>query len=420
MSHIYSIIKTPKSYLPLIFLFILIDEICNNYFFTVYVEKTKIETFVFNTSFLLLQIFNSPIQAGLSDEYCRKNSLVFSLSASLLSLILMFFYENNILFGKVFSISLATFIKGALGNTLPLAWAALADTQNKNFRFSMGVATSAIALGYLALVTINDYFKEVNLIIIILLFLISLVNCIKLFLDIRDKKNLKHISLEIGQKVVESEIVLKQQNSLIKKLINICSFKVLYNKFLVPIRSRNGLYMFFYWETSFYCIHMLDVDLKLKEFAGVTTVMILGYLLGITFLYFLKNKDEVLLKVGYIISSVALLPIFIFYPFLVNIIYVIYFSCFLYSFAAAFLTPSLFSLLSKECEVHDLGKIYGLADSTDTLGFLVASIIDLIYHALGLGPIFIVFVSFTIFNISWVPYAKFIKSIPNRVLAFEE
>ena len=382
----------PKAYLPQLLFFILADEIGTNYIFNIYASlsngSTYLETFFF-IFFLLLQIVFSPIQSGYSDFYCRRKSLVISLSFSAISLIPAFLYFQHSI-SPLFLLFLIAIIKGVAGNNLPLAWAGIADTQNSNIRLSLGFSTSAIALGYLALIVLRDLFSDKTLaVVIFMIFVLTVFVCIRFFRDIRDKRP---TDTTLNKPSLKREI------------------RLILDNFLKSKRFRNGLMAFLFWEISFYSAHMLDVDLNIRAFKGLTMAMILGYLIWVFFLWiYRKKEDKQMIKIGYGISVVAFIPIFLFFPFVADLKMVIVSCYFFYALGAAFLAPSLFSMLSKERKTHEQGKIYGLLDSTDAIALLIASLAALIYQWLELKQIVIIFVSLIAFIASWGPYATFKK-----------
>jgi hypothetical protein len=83
-------------FLPLLILFILADILCDNFLLQKFNNDTGFKSFSILIGFLCLQIVISPLQAGFSDFYCRKKSLIVSLSASLLSLSFIFLYDQKI------------------------------------------------------------------------------------------------------------------------------------------------------------------------------------------------------------------------------------------------------------------------------------------------------------------------------------
>ena len=381
-------------YLPLLLLFIAVDEVCANFIYNSFdsLQKNWERTFYFG--FLVIQIIAAPIQSGFSDFYLRKKSLITALAFSAVGISLLFFYTENSILPMVF-LSLAVIIKGTVGNTLPIAWAGMADTQIKNFRFSFGLSTASIATGYLALLFLSKTFSQnKNLFIILSMVLISLYLCKKSFFDSKDinhQKNNKKFTLAHFLVMIKSEIRLIFTNFLSTKVI------------------RNGLLTFLLWETSFYTPHLLDIDLKLAEFNFVALSMILGYLSGVMFVrYALKKaKDSSLIKTGLIISILSFIPILFFADQVQNIRLLMTPCYFFYSIGSAFLVPSFFSIILQEHKPHEQGKLCGLMDSTDTLAFLMAVLFSFYYDQLKLNPIYVAYFSFSIFLISVYTYYRF-------------
>lgn len=189
--------------------------------------------------------------------------------------------------------------------------------------------------------------------------------------------------------------------------------RLILKNFLQSDRFSKALLTFLLWEISFYSAHMLDVDLRIEDFKGLTLAMILGYLIGVGCLWKIPNKtDAEMIKIGYQISIFSFIPIFILYLFVSNIKWIIICCYFFYSLGAAFLAPSLFSTLSKEKHVNEQGKIYGLLDSTDTIAFLLATIITVMYHWIEFSKIVLISISFLTFLISLWPYARFRRTNP--------
>lgn len=406
MQQTEKITAKPNYYLPLLLLFILADIICDNYIFGSFSNDSSTQQLCFFIGLSFLQIVASPIQAGFSDFYCRKKSLVVSLSFSLFALILVFIYNKKILFYFPVLI-LLTFIKGAFGNTIPLAWAGIADMQERNFRFSFGLSTSSYAVGYLVLIFVNKFLTvlESNF-MIILLFIILIYFCIKHFRDIRDEKDANY-----------------HANENLEKLSKFLPFALLKNETKQIIEDlkrehiRKALTAFLLWETSLYSVLLLYVDFQVKQFSMIAVSMMLGYLLGVFILKFCgRMKDSTLIKLGYNFSSLSLIPFFILFPFVERLDYSLLTICyFFHTMGNAFLCPTLFSMLSKEKKPHEQGKIYGLIESVDTIAFLLASIAVILYNYLHLNLIFIIGFSFITVVISWFPYEKFEKTRFNRV-----
>ncbi|HEY5235970.1 MAG TPA: hypothetical protein VIJ14_07320, partial [Rhabdochlamydiaceae bacterium] len=104
--------------LPILIFFILADVVGDNSILRVFGVQPPIIALILSMGMLLLQVVAAPIQAGFSDFYCRKKSLIFSLGFSLVSIILLFFTKSTAILSAIFFI-LIVVIKGALGNTVP-------------------------------------------------------------------------------------------------------------------------------------------------------------------------------------------------------------------------------------------------------------------------------------------------------------
>ena len=91
-------INRPRLYLFHILLFIYGDIACENYILRAYNSLAPSLEFLLFVGILLLQVVAAPIQAALSDLYCRKRSLIVSIVCSLLSLILLLLFNLKILY----------------------------------------------------------------------------------------------------------------------------------------------------------------------------------------------------------------------------------------------------------------------------------------------------------------------------------
>ena len=141
-------------YLPILIFCILANVVGNNSILRVFSTQTSVIALILAIAMVILQIFAAPVQAGFSDFYCRKKSLIVSLVFSCLSLIILIFFKSRNLLSIV-PLVFVVIVNGLLGNTIPLAWAALADSQKKNLRFSLALATGAYSLAYLLLAFSN-------------------------------------------------------------------------------------------------------------------------------------------------------------------------------------------------------------------------------------------------------------------------
>ncbi len=297
MTHASS--KSPNIYLPLLLIIILFDQACGTFVFQIFNKEPHLQEFFLFTGFLIIQMIASPIQAGFSDFYCRKTWLIISLSFSLLSLVVLYFYIQGI-FHSFIALPIIILAKAGAGNNLPLSWAAIADTQEKNFRFSLALSTSSIALGFVVLLFLNNFFKESKLsIILILVFFLLICICIQFFKDLRDKKNpqnespIKSTGIRIGE-----------------------NFKLIFSE-LKDKHTRYGLKAFLLWQVSFYSVNVLAIDLQVREFSNLTGIMMVGYLIGVAILRILnRSKDAKLIRIGYYTCNLSLIAFFVFLFFL--------------------------------------------------------------------------------------------------------
>ncbi len=378
----------------LVFLFIFADILCENFIGIVYNGQSHIQAFLFFLGFVLLQILFAPLQSALSDRYGRKKSLVVSLFFSLLSL--GFIYIFNLKISHLSFLIFATLSKGALGNTLPISLAVIADTRDKNYRLLFTFSTAAYALAYLILASLENSVSQGTLNVKInyyltLLFIVLLVLCIKLLNDVFDK---------------DSIIASGTTNSIQNIIKNEASLLV---KDLQHTPTRHALIAFFFWETSLYSILLSQIDFQVNKVTHIAEWMMYGYLLGVVALIFsYKIKDSTSIKIGYFISFLSLIPYFILYKIVEDQNFLLKICYFSHAFGNAFLSPALLSMLAKERKPHEQGRIYGLVDSVDSLGYLGSALaIMLIFNILKINLIYLIFFSFISFVISLKYYNRF-------------
>jgi hypothetical protein len=400
MEKIVRHVKKPNFYLPLILLFIFGDTVCDNYMFKTFNHETHVLEFFLFLGALTLQILASPIQAALSDLYCRKKSLIVSLFFSLIALVFVYLYGQRVLF--YFPILLLIiFFKGALGNTIPLSLAAIADTQEKNVRFSFGLSTSSYAIAYLLLIFSNKFLTEKQSgIVSIVLFAMLVFLCAKLFKDTRDKNKTPSHAFKF---ITALGLVVKEMKLIAADLKR--------------KHIRNALISFLLWEISLYSIVLLYVDFNVAVFSNIAIAMQCGYLVGAFLLKFCDRIDDrKMIKIGYNFSALSLVPFFILSPFYENFNFLLLAGCyFFHTMGNALLGATLFAIISKETSLHQQGKIYGLIESTDTIAFLIASVSVMIYNFFHLHLLFIILLSYLTVMVSWLPYARFDKTRPGEL-----
>lgn len=374
----------------LVVIFIFADILCENYIGIIYDKQSAVQQLLLFFGFALLQIFFAPIQSGFSDLYGRKKSLVVSLSFSLLSLIFVYIYNQNTLLG--FLLISATLSKGALGNTLPISLAVMADVQNKNYRLSFAFSTAAYAFAYLFLSSANGTISDNNLnIYLIISFVLIIIACLKLFYDAEDKLSEYNSNHENRSML----FILKNESRLV-----VNDFK--------NTDTRKALIAFFLWELSLYSILLTQVDFNINKTNHIAEIMMIGYLTGVCILMLCrKARDEKIIKFGYFISFSSLIPYFLLFLFINNHEYIIRICYFFHTLGNAFLSPAFLSILAKERKPHERGRMYGMTDSVDTCGYLCAAIAIILYKALNLELIYLISFSFITFSLSWVYYSRF-------------
>ncbi len=381
-------------FLALILLFVAFDVLCDNYLAGSFSNETPIRQFFLIGGLLILQILISPLQAGISDFYGRKLSLIVSLSFSLFSLIFVCLYDLHILaFLPV--LILINLTKGVFGNTVPIAWAAVGDMEGRDFRFSFAKATAAYAVGYLVLIFLNKTFSNAYAtLLLIFAFVFALFLCIRFFFDLKDIKLQK-----IKQKNISFPKYILSEIALIHK----------------DVSDRANQYIFLawiLWEISIYAILVLYADFVNYESSLVEILMMIGYLCGTYSIKFLSHiEDSRMIRIGYKISLASLVPYFLLVPFVNNMNAVLAACYFFHAIGNALLSPTLFSIISKRRKAHERGKIYGLAESADTIAFLIAAVAIVVYKYYKMDVFFLVCFSFTTACISWIPYRNFEKSV---------
>jgi MFS family permease len=388
-------LKTSKVYLPLLLIFIFGDVLCDNSIFRSFHNESYLEQILLFLGALLLQVVSAPIQAGLSDFYGRRVSLIFSLFFSCSALLLQYLVRIDFFhsFAVIFLLSCA---KGMFGNTLPLAWASIADTKEKNVRFSFALSTGSMAIAYLVLVGTNKFLSPIRFNeYTIYLYAVIILLCIFFFRDVVSPKNVTKCE---GLR----RFILKDMKGIIADLL--------------ALHTRNALIAFFLWEISIYCILLLYIDFDAPNFSAVAFGMILGYIVGVAILKLCTRlSDKSVIKLGYNLSTISLIPFFVVYPFMdkENFNFILLSVCyFLHMMGNAFLSATLFSILAKERKPSEQGKIYGLIASVDTIAFLLSCVFAISYNLFRLKLIVIILFSFLTVAISWFPYARFEKFRP--------
>lgn len=372
----------------LVFIFIFADIICENFIGIIYNQQAT-NSFILFLIFILLEIFFAPIQAALSDRYGRRKSLIISLFFSLLSLGLVYQFNKNS--DCFYLLILATIAKGAFGNTLPIALAIIADTKHKNYRLLFAFSTAAYAGAYLMLASASNNPNYSNIEInqvLLFLFVLTIIFCSFLF----SRADQEAETLKGARSVF---FLVRDETRLLAKDIN-------------HIPTRKALAAFFFWELSLYIILVSQIDFQINKTARVAETMMWGYLIGVVLLIFCyKFKDKTVIKAGYYISFFSLVPYFILYKIVTDQASVLRICYFFHALGNALLSPSLLSILAKERNANEHGRIYGLTDSVDTIGYLCAALAIIVLKKLNLQIMYLIIFSFVSFGVSWLFFKRF-------------
>ncbi len=218
----------------------------------------------------------------------------------------------------------------------------------------------------------------------------SILLCILILKDVRDKKNYRGAQ---DKKKKFRDLIYSE-------------FKSLWQE--VRCRTtRLGLLAYFLWATSQYVILVLFTNFQIK-YTPVVIMMMCGYLLGVAILGFCKHvQDERIIRTGFLLTISSFISFFVVDFFVADNTAIIAISSFFYTMGNAFLSPSMLSLFSKERAIHNQGKGFGLIVSADSSGFLAGSIIVIMLNYLSVKLEYVFLISFISFLASWFPYIEY-------------
>lgn len=328
------------------------------------------------------QIIFSPLQAGFSDFSSRKRSLIFAFLITFISLLFLPFNSKSTYF--IYFLFIASLLKGIGGNIVPIARAGLAESIKHNFRFAIGLSTSAIAAGYIFIKILSQHLDSFYVpVILIVTMPIILFFLIRFYLD-------KHDADPTDKPATFTKAMIKDM-------------KAIYNDFLKDKIFFLSASSYYFWEVSFYLVFIKDVELRSSDFKNFSLTMCAGYLFGVVLLRFISRwHDQHVLKLGYRISIISIILIFIAAFSGISLLnqFAPISGYFVYSLGFGFFVPCLFSMVSKIRQPHEQGKIYGLIDSVDTVAFITAMLIDVFVTDFKL----IIFTSFIFLLIGTLVY----------------
>lgn len=374
-------LRMPRLSVSLLFVFLVFDVICNNLILSTLKEASN-GKFLF-IGLLLVQIVISPIQTGLSNFYGKKKGLIVSLSATLVSLILLLLYSPHML-PYFIMLVIALFAKGGAGNTIPIVWSAIGDIHSKNERFFYAISEACYAIGFLLLLLMNKTLPGVSsLVLLVSIAALVVISCKRKFKDKEDAQ-------------CEHALSFRHYLALEPRLI-FCDLKDFWFSFL-------GL-SFFFWEVSLYSMLILCADFHEPSVPFLEIFMMLGYLVGSAAMKFCtKFSHHSLIKYGYIIATFSLAPYVISTIFFQSSYLLLVISYFFHAVGNAILCPTLLSVMSGNSIKGQKERRFGILESVDTFSILVVSPIIILWKSLNLSIFYIVLFSFLTMAISWIPY----------------
>jgi MFS family permease len=286
---------------------------------------------------LVLQIVFTIILGKISDRYCRKKVLLITLVASVISIILLRF--------DFFVI--AIIINGIIANILPVTIAAYCDVHVKRGRTpNIFNAILFVPISWIILAvnpTIYDYYLfQSSLIVGIVAFIFVTL----FFKDIKDKAaNIKVIKKKL---LKYNFFVLFGNLAMTYLLINICWHFLLYYSDALVLYSNLHKYFFLIVGLPFF-FGVLSVKLfKLKPEKTIFPAVIFGF--------FIILFDA--LMVNFNITRAVSADLFLQHTFFVGIV-----------------QPLIYSYFGKRVSIHQQGVTYGVLDSVNSSGELIAIVI---------------------------------------------
>ncbi len=395
--------------LLIISLFVYTDIICENVLVVINDQQPHFIATAYLFGFLVLQIFFASIQSGLSDFFGRKESLILSFCISLSSLLCAFLYTHYSFIFGIFLI-LALVAKALLGNTIPISFAAIADTQGKNYRRSFAIASSTYSLSFITLILINliTLNNVVRISISAIILFISLATCFYAFKDATDRT--AHPPHD-GDNIHRSQNIFSKFWKLGTREIGL-----LREELRRPL-TKYGLSAYVLWEISMYSIIISQIDLNPGSSQDITLAMMIGYFVGVLILQIRPCKtvsDRKMITVGYLFSFFSLIPYFFLIPVLHSQNMLLGICYGFHAIGNAFLSPTILSILAKKRSAHEQGKILGLVESADTTAFLVATIFVMIYTHNEWPVTVLILFSLISFSVSWI-YFPIIKKLEKNI-----
>jgi len=349
--------------------FVLADEVADTFLVKasskILADNTWIHEYSLVCFLLGLQIIFSSLQAGFSDYYLRRKSMIVSMLATLISIFLLKIAAGPFAWVLIVSVS----IKGILGNTLPIAWSGISDeTKGKNIRFFLALSICALAIGsWGSLIGVPHLTSKLLRWSVMGILMIGIALAFY-YSDPEDTPP----STQENDNGVEPETI--KNRSFLGLFTKECSGIYRIGRKLLNLLCLNA---FLFSEMSFYQIlFRIEVFETYECFMRVPLAIGIGYTAGTIALKFIKSiQDRVVSAIGISISVITILTANILFA-LGNTDQLIFITLFaFYSFGYAWFTPALFSMIMTKEPLHNQGKGYGLLESTDSLASLITFIL---------------------------------------------
>lgn len=362
--------KTKKN-LGLVFFFVFIDLLGYSLILPLlpyYADEYNATPFIIGligTINAIGQLIAAPIIGRLSDRYGRRPLLIFSISGTVLSFLILGFANT------LFLLILSRFLDGVLGGNVALARAYITDISDEKDRAkSLGLIGAAFGLGFIIGPVIGGLLANFGYNVPAFVAAgLSFINLVLVILRLPES-----LSPEARQKQRTSTQTRFTLNLLIKELKRPCvglllQMQLLYNLAFTLFTANFALFA----KTTLG--FTAQTTALLLTLVGVIQVIMQGFLIGkLT----AKFKERILLLTATIALSISLFV----YGFTQNLIWMIA-SLIPISVAAGLSGTLLTSQLSKSTLKEDIGGTLGLSTSTQTIaqiicpalgGFLIAQL----------------------------------------------
>jgi hypothetical protein len=314
----------------------------------------------------IFSIVFGPLQAGLSDFYCRRKSLIVSLIATLVgSLIFYIWYQNQ----KIIFLIIYILLIGIAGNVSPIAIAGFKDITKSFyvFRYFLSLYVIIYYAGGVFYNTSKMYATEtvVYFSTIIIIF-ISIIFVSFLFRDLIDK------DLQEGKISFKSECL------------------AIYHIFIKDTSFLLATISFLLAEISLYQITFRTEISENLLLQYLPLELIIGSIIGAIFLKFNKSTDKYCLWMSLYLALASLVFVFILILFGINLKPVTISVLIVFSFCLCVIYSTFISILIRKRHHHDYGKIVGVIESVDDISYFLAILIIVFRRHIGLEYIWLI------------------------------